>query len=103
MDQSKQGRARGLLTDELAPETIGFRLDSEHRKLLAQRCRKAGASPHDLARSYVTDALHDRDQLPAIKEAIISLDQKINELHARLALAVEAILVTANDVDEGEA
>lgn len=100
----KQSKPKtSALTSDLAPETVGFRLDAEHRRLLAQRARKAGVSVHDFARACVIEALHDRDQLPAIREAILALHAEMNQFQSNFAKATEALLVTANEVDIAEA
>lgn len=96
-------RKNGALTGDIAPETVGFRLGEEDRRLLAQRARKAGVSPHDFARACLIEALHDREQLPAMREAILALGGEISQFKAKFALGVEALLVTANDVDNDQA
>ncbi len=82
------------LTTEGAPPTVGFRLDEEHRRELGKRALKAGVSPHDLARLFVVAALHDREELPTLRAAILALESEIAELRRDLALSVESLLLS---------
>ena len=94
------GRKRSTaLTAEISPETVGFRLDEEHRRLLAQRARNAGVSSHDFARACLVEALHDRNQIPAMRDAIVALHEELTQFQGRFAKAIEALLVIGDDVD----
>jgi hypothetical protein len=87
--------AQPLLTDSIAPATVGFRLLNEaDRRELARRALKAGTTPHDVARAYVIDALHSKEEIPQIQEALVSLYAQITELRRDLALSVEMILLS---------
>lgn len=91
------------LTKSRAPKTIGFRLDDEHRKLLLQRARKAGLSPHDMARAYVVQALHNEEHLPAIRESMLQIFNQIQHLQGGLALAAEVLLVAGGKTTDAQA
>src|SRR5262245_3846871 len=91
-------QGRKPLTDAIASETVGFRLDQEHRKLLEQRARKAGASPHEIARAYVIEALHEHEEMQTMRQTMIAIQGELAALRTELAHAVEAILVTGNQV-----
>jgi len=96
-------KSTAAMENKLAPKTVGFRLDEDHRKLLGIRALKAGTSAHDLARLYVIEALHDRQEIPAMREVIVSLANEVHSLRKNLALATEALLSLAGKVSPTEA
>ena len=82
---------------------IGFRLDEASRRILAQRAAQLGVSPHALARHYVLEQLGEAEDREMLREEVTALRSELTALRADLALAVEALLVSAGKVPPAEA
>lgn len=102
-----QNGAQTLRTSEhqvdLAPATIGFRLEIEARAELASRAKALGVSSHDLARHYVLQMLHDTDERREVRNAILALRQEMIELRKDVSVSTEALLTSAGKIAPGEA
>ena len=83
--------------------SIAFRLDGGSRRVLMQRASELAVSPHVLARHYVLELLGEAEERAALREAVLELQTQVNQLRADLALAVEALLVSAGQVPPSEA
>ncbi|MCZ7640636.1 MAG: hypothetical protein M5U12_33985 [Verrucomicrobia bacterium] len=83
MQPSQKQRVRPLAGVE-APVTVGFRLDADHSQALTRRAVKAGLSPHELARQFVVEALHDNERLSVLEQAVKALCAEMQELHRDL-------------------
>ena len=79
--------------------TIGFRLETEPRRILTERAAQLGISPHALARDYVLEILGEAEERVALRQAIQTLSQELANTHECLALAVEALLISAGKVE----
>ena len=82
---------------------IAFRLEEDLREVLVSRAEELGVSPHLLARHYVTEQLYEAEDRSAARESLTTLQTDLRELRADLALAVEALLVSAGKVPAAEA
>ncbi len=89
--------------ERLTPATIGFRLDPDSSRVLAERAARLGVSPHDLARHYVVELLHEREERAALRAAFEQLHQNLQQFRSDFAFAVEAVLTSAGQVPEDEA
>ena len=85
------------------PATIGFRLDEESSGLLSARARSLGVSPHELARHYVIELLHEPDERSALRAAVASLSELITRMREDQVLGLEALLTSAGKVTEKDA
>lgn len=87
-----------VLTGPSSPATVGFRLlDEADKKELAKRSLKAGVTVHELARAYVIDALHSKEEIPELRAAILSLHSQLVEMRRDFAVAVEMLLLTIGE------
>jgi len=80
------------------PATIGFRLDVEHGRVLAERAKTLGVSVHELARHYVLLMLHENDERSEVRDAIRALHQEIVEIRKDVVVSTEALLTSAGKV-----
>lgn len=97
MAENIRNSSRKLLTSEIAPETIGFRLGEEDRKLLAKHATQAGVSAHVLARAFVEQVLRSGGsiaQLLAVCEEIAAIRAQLAELRKDLAVSTAVLLVS---------
>ena len=78
------------------PTTIKFRFEEEHSALLAERAARLGISPHELAREYVLEMLHEGEERAALRAAVASLRQDI-------FVAAGALLTSAGKMSREEA
>jgi hypothetical protein len=81
--------------------TISFRLDNHYLAKLDAGAKK-GESVHERARKVLMDAL-DTERQEEIKEELSELSEKMDTLHGDLALAVEALLITAGNYPKEKA
>lgn len=86
-----------------ASATIGFRLDSDARKVLAKRAALFERSPHDLARQYVLQALLEGEEREQMREALSLLQEQVAELRSEFAHAVQVLLVSAGKIKPEDA
>ena len=86
-----------------ASVTVGFRLEEEPLRALAERAARLNLSPHELAREYVLEALSEADERRALREAVGALHQQYDVLREDMALMAEALLISAGKVSEKEA
>jgi hypothetical protein len=96
-EDTKQQRELRL-TDSLAPETIGFRLSPEDRKLLQTHAFQAGVSPHVLARTFVEQILRSGGSIGALfalHEEVMNARAELEALRLDLAHATAVLLVSA--------
>ncbi|MGE3312518.1 MAG: hypothetical protein AB7O66_21330 [Limisphaerales bacterium] len=77
------------------PTTITFRFDNENAVLLAERAARLKVSPHELAREYVLQALHEAEERAALHAAVIALRQDVGT--AAGALLTSAGKMTRED------
>ncbi|MBI5386439.1 MAG: hypothetical protein HZA90_17345 [Verrucomicrobia bacterium] len=82
---------------------IGFRLDPASRRALTQRAQQFGVSAHELARCYVLERLREAEERAMLREAVTAAHSELGALRVDLALAVEALLVSAGKVPPAEA
>lgn len=85
------------------PAVIGFRLDEESSAVLCHRAAALGVSPHDLARRYLIEVLHEPEERAALRAAVVALHQEITGTREDIALATEALLASAGKVTDQEA
>lgn len=90
------GNDRGTMS-----HTISFRLD-DHYLAKLDGGAKPGESVHERARKVLMDAL-DTDFQEEVKEEISGLSEKVSFLQRDLALAVEALLITAGNYPKEKA
>lgn len=81
--------------------TISFRLDNHYLAKLDARA-KSNESVHERARKVLMEAL-DLDVQEEIKEELSGLSKQVGSLHQDLALAVEALLITAGNYPKDKA
>ena len=91
------------LNGQRANGPIGFRLAKAQRQALLRRAAELGVSHHELARHYVLEALGEAEDRVLLREDLAVLQNEVNTLRADLALAVEALLVSAGKVPRAEA
>ena len=90
--------ARKALTPDLAPETIGFRLGDEDRRLLAKHALQAGVSPHVLARAFVEQVLRSGGsltQLLSILDELSTFREELSKLRTDISVSTAVLLVSA--------
>ena len=92
---------RNRATSKAGP--ISFRLDDAALDVLEQRAVQRRMSRHELARQYVEDELFETEERAALRDAIITLQRDLIHLRSDLALASEALLVSAGKVQPEEA
>ena len=85
------------------PATIGFRLDEEHRMILAERARILKVSVHDLARHYVLHMLHENDERQRLISAIVALKDELREARTDIAVSTRELLVSRGEATLEEA
>src|SRR5436190_19303994 len=106
MAESAENLSRRSLTTELAPETIGFRLGEDYRRLLAKFALQAGVSPHVLAREFVEQVLKSGGslaQLLSLCEHISAVREQLSEIRHDLAVATAVLLVSGGRTTSDEA
>lgn len=103
MTLSSSSTARRTAKQPASPATIGFRLDEASGVELAARAGRLGVSPHELARQYVLQILQEGQERTALHEAVIDVNQELGRLRDDLSLAVEALLMSAGQVEEADA
>lgn len=81
--------------------TISFRIDDHYLAKLDAKA-KQGESLHERARRVLIDAL-DAEGQEEIKAGVKELSGKVDSLQYDLALAVEALLVTAGNFPKEKA
>ena len=98
MAQSPQAESKRKLTPELAPETIGFRLSTDDRKLLQAHAIQAGVSAHVLARAFVEQVLRSGGSITALlalHDEISTLRGELSKLRRDIAVSTAVLLVSA--------
>lgn len=100
-NRRRQGAKSGPVRRESG--TIGFRLDEESHRVLSERANRLGISPHELARHYVIEMLHEAEERAALHEAIATLQQGIHKIREDVATTAEALLIAAGDYEAEEA
>ena len=79
-------------------QTIGFRLDAEHRRLLGEQAEQAQVTPHEFARNSLIAALDEPERLATVQDALgqvadwaqgeperaLAMEQAINQLAAQI-------------------
>jgi len=98
MAQTVEPQKRSKLTTDLAPETIGFRLSKEDRRLLKSHALQAGMSPHTLARAFVEHVLRSGGslvQLLSLQEEISIVRQQLADLRTDVSVSTAVLLVSA--------
>lgn len=80
------------------PATIGFRVDADSGKALAERSKALGVSVHELARHYVMLVLHEAEDRENAANAILAMRQELLELRKDIAVSTEALLTSAGNV-----
>ena len=102
IDRTKPGGEKGASAGQSA-KPITFRLDSEFNEVLAERATQLGVSPHELARSYVREALTSQVAMEELFKAIVAMRDE--QLHLRQAFgrSVETLMVSAGRVSVSEA
>lgn len=81
--------------------TISFRIDDHYLAKLDAKA-KQGESLHERARRVLLDAL-DAEGQEEIKEGVKELSGKMDSIQTDIALAVEALLVTAGNFPKDKA
>lgn len=100
----KNGTVRiPIESTDLAPETVGFRLDDECRRVLGARAARLGVSAHELARQYVIEMLQAVEEREALRLAVTDLQGEIKKLREDVAVTAEVLLASAGKVNEEEA
>ena len=95
MAKRPQPQGARKLTAELAPETIGFRLGIEDRKLLQSHALQAGVSAHVVARAYVEQVLRSGGDIAALLALHDKFDAFRAELLRAVAVSTATLLVSA--------
>ncbi|MHB1309374.1 MAG: hypothetical protein ACYDC1_19875 [Limisphaerales bacterium] len=103
MTRSSSPTPRRTAKQPASPATIGFRLDEASGVELAARAARLGVSPHELARQYVLQILQEGQERTALHEALIDVNQELSRFRDDLSLAVEALLMSAGQVEEADA
>ncbi len=86
-----------------SPLIIGFRLDDESRRILSERAARLGISVHDLARSYVNEALHVREERALLVQSLQHIEERLTLIRGDVATTAEALLANAGKVKLEEA
>ena len=84
------------------PATVGFRLDATHNKLLFERATALKMSPHELARIYVVQMLHEGNERRDIYQAIQATFNQLTESRKDTALVAQELLISSG-IDEKNA
>ena len=82
---------------------IGFRLDNSLLYRLEEAAERAGISPHEWAKRATIRELESGSQLPKLTLQTESIKQELAELREDLALATEALLVSAGKASNEQA
>ncbi len=77
-----------------AKKNIGFRLDATLHKTLNTRAATADVSPHELARQYVLDRLHEGEERAETHQEIKAVTDEVAQLRDDLTVAIEGIAAT---------
>lgn len=85
------------------PTMIAFRLQADAAQTLAERAERLGVSPHELARHYVLEVLHEPYERAALHEAVSSLHVEIHKVRGDVATAAEGLLVAGGKVSAEDA
>ena len=85
------------------PATIGFRLDHDSAKALAERAAQLGVSPHKLSQSLVVAALCEKQKVAELCEVVGALAQGMFQLREELALMAEVLLVHGGKMSSDKA
>ena len=101
--KSTQVKPEAKLLGDLGPQTIGFRLDNEHRKLLCEQAGRARMTPHEFARYVLIYALRQPERLGAIEEAILQLVELVDQVRSDQSTVTEALLVAAGGMSQSDA
>jgi predicted DNA-binding protein len=83
--------------------TIGFRLEPALEERLRALAQSEGKSPGGYARDVITEHLAQDTELAKLRSRVTNLEHMISTFRAEFAVAVEALLVANDDVDESEA
>ena len=83
--------------------TIGFRLDEEIYAELSRRAAGLDVSPHELARHYALEVLREPEERTALRKVVNDLGLLLQETRKDIALATEALLISAGTLDEKKA
>lgn len=78
------------------PTTITFRFDEPSAALLAERAARLRVSPHELAREYVHEMLHEAEERAVLLAAMNALRQDVG-------VAVGALLTSAGKMSRDAA
>jgi hypothetical protein len=84
-------------------KTIGFRADNELYLRLLEAATREGVSPHEWAKQAAIRLLDDQNQLPKIALQTEALKQELIELRKDVAVATEALLVSAGKATNEQA
>ena len=97
-------------TAEKLPDNVGFRLEPEFNKALAEEAARLQRSRHLLARDLVVDALMAKETVQDTLEAIGKLWEEVRVMRREveflrqdLALATESLLHSAGRITPDEA
>ena len=82
---------------------VGFRLDEDCHKILAQRAALLKVSIHALARTYVLQLLREDEERVVLHEAVAGLHRQLVQQRMDFLLALEALLHSAGNVSAKEA
>jgi hypothetical protein len=77
------------------PDTVGFRLDDEHKLVLFERARLLKMSIHELARRFVIERLHEADERQQLIGAMLGLRDEVAEARKDIAISTQELLVSA--------
>ncbi len=86
-----------------SPLIIGFRLDDESRRILSERAARLGVSVHALARSYVNEALHVREERAILTRSLQTIEERLTLIRGDVATTAEVMLTNAGKVEPKEA
>ena len=86
-----------------AAVTIGFRLDEECYRILAERAARLEVSAHTLARDYVFEMLQSSEERSVLRDAILGLQQKVERIQGDVATATEALLIATGKIKPEDA
>ena len=90
-------------TENFARTVISFRLDESSLQILLQRAARLNVSPHELARHYVEELVHETEERAMLREACAQLHENFNAFRRDFAVSVEALLTSAGTVSEEDA
>ena len=82
---------------------VAFRLQKSYLEVLAARARLKGQSHHLLAKEYVEDALHEKEERGVILDDLTALKLEMTELRDDLTYIAQILLASTGRLTDEQA